>query len=212
MKRQKKQNKGYIFTGLLKVLLLFLAFVYLISQAKGSGIVKKMVPAKSVNAPKTIKLEQTVKYVTPTTQPFDWSVVKEDEHITKMSLPPDDKMSTPDELFTAMNEYRKDNNIPQVQKDDTICSIAQNRANEQLANGGLDNHSGFDKYVQNQNEFSKMGEVLFGGTQPQYGVHIVEFGWNRSLTGHREAIRDSSWNYGCGGIAGYYAVFIFGTK
>jgi hypothetical protein len=111
-----------------------------------------------------------------------------------------------------MNTYRQANGVGAVQKTDGICAIAQNRANEQLANGKLDGHAGFDKYVQGQEEFPEMGEVLFGGGQPQYGVHIVEFGWNRSLTGHKEVIQDGNWNYGCGGIAGYYAVFIFGHK
>lgn len=121
-------------------------------------------------------------------------------------------MSTADELFDAMNNYRQSHNISTLQKSDLLCGVAQNRANEQVANGGLDGHSGFDKYAQDQNEFSQMGEVLFGGNQPQYGVHIVEYGWNRSLTGHKEAIQNPIWQYGCGGIAGYFAVFIFSSK
>ncbi|MBI2025816.1 MAG: hypothetical protein HYT06_00365, partial [Candidatus Levybacteria bacterium] len=130
----------------------------------------------------------------------------------KIAIPPDPRMSTADELFTAMNDYRKSHNVQTLTKSDLLCGIAQNRASEQLANGDLDNHEGFDKYAQNQNEFNRMGEVLFGGQQPQYGVHIIEYGWDRSLTGHKEAIQNPVWNHGCGGIAGYFAVFIFGSK
>ena len=144
--------------------------------------------------------------------PFNWSVEKVDEHVTKISIPRDPRMSTADELFSAMNDYRRAHNIPTIAKNDLLCSIAQNRANEQLANEDLDNHAGFDKYAQNQDEFSRMGEVLFGGGQPQYGVHIIEYGWDRSLTGHKEAIQNPVWTHGCGGVAGYFAVFIFASK
>lgn len=156
-------------------------------------------------------VEKNIK-LAPTQSPFDWTVEKVDEHITKINLPPDPRMSTVEELNTAMNDYRKAHNVQLVTRNDLLCDIAQKRAEEQLQNGGLDGHAGFDKYGQNQNEFFRMGEVLFGGVQPQYGVHIVEYGWDRSLTGHKEAIADSGWNHGCGGVAGYYAVFIFGTK
>jgi len=143
---------------------------------------------------------------------FDWSVTKIDDNVTSMSLPPDPRMSTAEELFEAMNTYRKAHGVSTLSKNDMLCDVAQNRANEQIANGGLDGHAGFSKHFNDQNEFNRVGEVLFGGSQPQYGVHIVEFGWDRSLTGHKEAIRNPVWNHGCGGIADYYAVFIFGTK
>lgn len=90
--------------------------------------------------------------------------------------------------------------------------IAQKRADEQLALGSIDGHAGFAKYAQGQREFSYLTEVLFGGGQPQSGVHIVEYGWDQSLTGHREAIQDRTMSHGCGGVAGYFAAFIFGTK
>ena len=57
-----------------------------------------------------------------------------------------------------------------------------------------------------------MGEVIFGGGQPVSGVHIVEWGWDQSLTGHKEAISDPKWSDGCAGIAGYFAVYVFGKR
>lgn len=137
---------------------------------------------------------------------------KVDEHTTMIWLPPDAQMSTPDELFTAINNYRRAHNIPEVTKHDTLCSIAQKRADEQQALGKIDGHAGFTKYAQAQRDFSYLTEVLFGGAQPQSGVHIVEYGWDQSLTGHREAIQDRTMTHGCAGIAGYFAVFIFGMK
>lgn len=137
---------------------------------------------------------------------------KVDEHTTITWLPPDDRMSTNDELFTAINTYRKGHGIGEVDRSDTLCSIARNRAEEQKALGTIDGHAGFAKYAQNQRDFSYLTEVLFGGSQPQTGVHIVEYGWDRSLTGHKEAIQDRTMTHGCGGVAGYFAAFIFGKK
>lgn len=209
---KRKESKLLFFSQISKFFILFISFLVILSFADKSKVAQKLVPAKNYyQKPKTIQVDQIIKIPTPIPPPFVWTVEKQDEHITKMSLPPDVSMSTPDELFNAMNVYRQDHGISTIQKSDSLCSIAQKRADEQVANGGLDNHAGFDKFAQNQQEFSRMGEVLFGGVQPQYGVHIVEFGWDRSLTGHREAIQDTSWQYGCGGIAGYYAVFIFGA-
>ena len=175
-------------------------------------VVQRLLPKKNYyEKPITSVIQKNIK-IEPTSAPFNWTVEKVDDQITKISLPPDPTMSTADELFDAMNNYRKAHSVSTLTKNDLLCSIAQNRANEQFANGDLDNHAGFNKYVQDQDEFSLMGEVLFGGSQPQYGVHIVEFGWNRSLTGHKEAIQDPDWNHGCGGVAGYFAVFIFASK
>ena len=209
MKNIKKRKK-VSFTNLIfssKILLLFLFFLSLFFFSGTAGI-KRFIPGKGYFE-RPISIEEVVNVPPPT--PFAWTVEKADGGITKIALPPDPAMSTRDELFDAMNSYRSTHGVNQLKRSDLLCSIAQNRAAEQVANGGLDGHAGFDKYAGNQEEFSRMGEVLFGGVQPQYGVHIVEYGWDRSLTGHREAIRNPDWQYGCGGIAGYFAVFIFGT-
>lgn len=150
----------------------------------------------------------TKKQPTPTP---DWSVRKVDEHMTEFSVPVTDTMSTRQELFDAVNSYRRSHGLNTLTSNTTICDIAQKRAQEQLDNGALDNHAGFAKYGESQNEFSHLGEVLYGG-QPLSGVHIVEFGWDRSLTGHREALQNPSWQIGCGGIAGYYAAFVFANN
>jgi uncharacterized protein YkwD len=199
------------FPSVSKILILLLFSVFLLGFTDENKITHRLLPRdyKEYVKPDTSEVEQRTVEQEPA---FDWSVEKVDEHITKISLPPDPRMSTVAELNEAMNNYRRAHALPTVDQNDIVCGIAQNRANEQLANGGLDNHAGFDKYAENQQEYTRMGEVLFGGNQPQYGVHIVEFGWNRSLTGHKEAIQNPEWRYGCGGIAGYYAVFIFGAK
>ena len=52
-------------------------------------------------------------------------------------------------------------------KDDTLCNIANARALDQQANGGLDSHAGFHAKADSQDAFNTVGEVLYGGVQPQ---------------------------------------------
>ncbi len=159
---------------------------------------------------------------TPTRQPKvseingsykDWGKeVKLDAKTSASRFAPDDHMSTTDELFNAMNQYRQVHSLPSLNKNNTLCNMAQNRARELLKLGHLDGHEGASKYAHSQQEFDTIDEVLFGGIQPVIGVHIVEWGWDKSLTGHHEAINDPKWHDGCAGIAGYFAVFEFGAR
>lgn len=161
----------------------------------------------------TQKNTQSTSQAKSTQNSSAWGkTVKIDEHTSASRFAADDHMSTPSELFAAMNAYRSAHGVQTVSSNGTLCSIAQNRANEQVANGSLDSHAGFPKYAHSQTEFNDMAEVLFGGIQPVSGVHVVEWGWDTSLTGHKEAIQNPKWTHGCAGIAGYYAVFIFGSN
>lgn len=207
-----KKGFFYHFSHFSKLFALFLIFLVFVLYSQRSGIESILVPSGSSQTPKTITIEKTINFITPSPTPFQWTVEKVNEHETEMTIPPDPRMSTADELNDEINSYRSSHGVPTISKSDLLCSIADSRAKEQVANGGLDDHAGFDKYAQNQNQFSTMGEVLFGGNQPEYAVHIVEFGWDRSLTGHKQVIQDPTWQAGCGGIAGYYAVFIFGKN
>ena len=154
-----------------------------------------------------------IKTVQPPSQPLtvngEWEQTVEGK-TTWSYIPRDDRMSTAEELFEAMNSYRRSQALQEVVKNDTLCAVAQNRANELQALGKLDDHAGFEKYARSQKEFDTMDEILYGGVQPQSGVHIVEYGWDRSLTGHRNALQNRMLTHGCGGIAGYFAVFEFG--
>lgn len=141
-----------------------------------------------------------------------WGETKKiDEHLSVTRFGRDDHMSTVDELNQAMNQYRQAHNLPTLNFDGTLCSFAQTRVNQLLASGKF-SHEGFSELVDNQDAFSYMSEVLFDSKGPTAGVHIIEWGWDKSLTGHKEAISNPRWHEGCGGIAGYYAVFIFGER
>lgn len=142
----------------------------------------------------------------------NWNVFKKDEHTTVANFPPDNRMATVEELNIEINNYRTSHGIGAILTHSTLCSMAQIRANQLLSNGKLDDHAGFDPLYQSQREFQYMTEIIGGGIQPSLAVHLVEWGWGRSLTGHKEAMLSPNWTHGCAGIAGYFAVFVFGNN
>ena len=106
MKNIKKRKK-VSFTNLIfssKILLLFLFFLSLFFFSGTAGI-KRFIPGKG-NFERPISIEEVVVNVPPPT-PFAWTVEKADDQITKIALPPDPAMSTPDELFDAMKGYQQ---------------------------------------------------------------------------------------------------------
>ncbi|MBT6755732.1 MAG: hypothetical protein HN981_02145 [Candidatus Pacebacteria bacterium] len=141
-----------------------------------------------------------------------WKVEKIDDKTTDTRFPADERMGTSEELFIAINNYRSSHSISQVQKHDTLCGIAQTRANQLLELGELDYHAGMDSLAHSQQDFDNMGEVISGGTQNELAAHTVEWGWGRSLTGHRESVLNPKWTHGCGGVAGLFSVFVFGSN
>ncbi len=143
----------------------------------------------------------------------EWGkTVKLDEHTSLSKFAADDRMSTVDELNQAMNQYRITHNLPSLSFDSLLCNMAQTRADQLQANGALDGHAGFGPLAHNQQSFNTLDEVTFGGVNKVSGVHIVEWGWDTSLTGHHDAISDPQWKEGCAGINGLFAVFIFGAR
>lgn len=127
-------------------------------------------------------------------------------------LPADKYMSTSDELWEALNTYRRAHSLPEFTKSELLCAIAQNRANELLALGELDSHAGFSKYAYEQQIYNSMEEIIQGGVVPLSGTHLVEWGWDRSTTGHREALQSRKMTDGCTAVSGLFAVGIFGAR
>ena len=137
--------------------------------------------------------------------------IKLNDTITEISTTGADRMAKADEVFSQMNAYRSARGIRTLAKSPTLCGIAQNRASEVNAAGQID-HSGFDKNADNQYEFNSMGEVLMTGEGPSSAVQVVDEGWARSLTGHKEAIEDPDWTHGCAGVSGNTATYTLGTQ
>jgi uncharacterized protein YkwD len=208
-------------------LVIFLLFAWLgFSNAQYLGFTS--VPTPTPIQTETITPSPTSKAIEPTqpTRPQaktspkpsgddtqEWGkTIKLDEHTSLSKFASDDRMSTVDELNQAMNQYRRTHNLPTLTFDSLLCNMAQTRADQLQAFGKLDTHAGFGDLAHGQQSFNTLDEVLFGGVNKVSGTHIVEWGWDTSLTGHHEAISDPRWKEGCGGINGLFAVFIFGER
>jgi len=123
-----------------------------------------------------------------------------------MKAKPDETMATVEELNQAVNLYRQTHNLNQLQIEDSLCLIANERAHEIQEEFS---HDRFGQHVQagdyNHTGFSRIGENLWQGSFS--GVHIVEFGWDKS-PGHRANLL-GDWSKGCAGVFQTNAVFIF---
>lgn len=140
-----------------------------------------------------------------------WEVTS-DGKTSWSKLPADDHMSTSEELNSALNSYRQAHNLPQFARNDVLCEIALKRANELKELGQLDSHAGFEKYARGQQTYDTMDEIIQGGVIPLSGVHLIEWGWDRSVTGHRDTLQSRELTDGCAAVSGLFAVAIFGAR
>lgn len=115
-------------------------------------------------------------------------------------------MTTVDELNQAVNNFRHTHNLNQLVIPEDLCEIANKRAIEASTDFS---HRQFEESVQkgeyNYVSFELIGENLWQGSLS--GVHIVEFGWDKS-PGHRQNLL-RNWDRGCAGVFETTAVFVF---
>ena len=112
------------------------------------------------------------------------------------------QMGTASELNAALNNYRVVHQLNALIIDNTLCSIAAERAVEISQNFS---HDGFEAAVERHNLQKSAGENLASG--PLGAVQFVEWSWDKS-PGHKANML-SDWNEGCAGVFDRFAVFIF---
>lgn len=119
---------------------------------------------------------------------------------------PDEPMASAQEVNLAVNQYRQAHGLNQLSIDPQLCDIAQIRASEAATHFS---HQEFQQHIEagdyNHTGFQSIGENLWQGSFS--GVHIVEFGWDRS-PGHRANLQ-GDWSRGCAGIHHTTVAFIF---
>ena len=96
--------------------------------------------------------------VTPTTIPInnssqdneEWGKAKQvSDHTWTMKIALDDKMATPQEIFEALNNYRKLHQREALTWDDRLANFAQQRADYFTSFGKTDEHADFISYTDN---------------------------------------------------------------
>lgn len=145
--------------------------------------------------------------------------------VTKPALPP----VSDQEVIDALNNYRHVHGVHSLDVNDHLCAYAEKRVGDLVAYGGLDNHQGFkedfadpEKVPEALKDYpaGKIGENLahqfcrnmttgdsfVAGT----GTAIIEWCFDSSTKGHREAQLSSEFHNVCVRHADGMYVVIFG--
>jgi len=132
-------------------------------------------------------------------------------------------------VFTALNQYRADHGVHQLVENNLLCQYAEKRVQDLIAYGGLDNHQGFqtdfadlESLPDSIKQYSggRIGENLAhqycrnmttnDSFVAQTGAALIEWCFDSSTKGHREAQLDSTFNNVCVRHGENMYVVIFG--
>lgn len=119
---------------------------------------------------------------------------------------------TSDELWEALQNYRRAHQLPIFEKRNRLCDVAQDRLAEQVALGKLDAHAGFDaradRFFEENTGWRSLNENLASGYRT--AVQTVEWGWDQSL-GHQALMKNTDHPYACTAAQDGFAVLITGS-
>ncbi len=195
------------------MLLSIASFFLQFSNLFGGNIayIPPVVPAPS---PAIIITVPTIKPTpTPTLKPVVTPTPK--PVVVKTPAPVQNNSVTAQSLFSALNNYRAKNGKAALAWDDKLGNYAQTRADHFRAIGNIDNHAGFNDFIQNQNGFAALGfnslgeNSSFGGTTSAQDV--IEKVYAVSAM-HNQNMLSTDWSDVGVGIAGIYTDFVFGGK
>lgn len=160
----------------------------------------------------------------------------EDNLITPKAIPivkpatQEIKNFTEDELFHALVNYRQAHNRSSQSKDEKLCEYARKRVQDHLTDFSskppesypvpekypLDAHAGFATDADSGYAFdftgkNRLAENLAYWPSATYANQVIEWGWDSSTEGHREAQLSNEYGSACiSGRDGFY-VAIFGN-
>lgn len=138
------------------------------------------------------------------------------------------KNFTQNELWQALVDYRHAHAKPDLLTDDKLCQYAQKRVFEHISlmqskpkdsyknpdKYPLDAHVGFEidgdsGYLFEATGFKVVAENLAYWPTAQYPIQVIEWGWDTSTEGHREAQLSDEYTHAClVGQEGFYvAIF-----
>lgn len=134
-----------------------------------------------------------------------------------------------DEVVRALNEYRASHGVHQLLIDQHLCTYAAKRAQDLVAYGGLDHHEGFKKDFADPNNIPQSIKEYSGGSigenlasqfcingttgqvfTAQTGTALIEWCFDSSIKGHREAQLNPRYNAVCSRHAQNMYVITFG--
>lgn len=170
----------------------------------------------NIPTPETIFIKPASGNLLSKTQQGEWGVAKQiDENTWTMKVGEDARMSTTQELFEALNNYRQRHGVGRLSLDANLSKFAQDRAQTFSKLGKLDGHAGFLDYVKDENNIKKLGfwgvgENSSSGYQ-MLGVHLIEWIYAADKP-HNDNQLDPSWTHVGIGISETATDLIFGKS
>jgi uncharacterized protein YkwD len=148
--------------------------------------------------------------------PEEWGKAKQiSEHSYTMNVGFDDRMATPQEILTALNSYRQKHGRNSLNWDDRLADYASFRAKYFTSINNLDDHAGFEEYVNNEDNLKKLG-FWWVGENSSFGyrleaVHLIEWVYAGDKP-HDDNQLSSDWTHVGIGVDGYQTDLIFGGQ
>ena len=115
------------------------------------------------------------------------------------------------DLLAVVNGLRSKHGLGALNKDDLLCEKVDQRVSEQISQGKIDNHVGFER-VKNElfaAGFLGVAENLAEGFASS--EQVIALGWQNS-TPHLGILLSTEYNLACGKLERGIAVFIAGKK
>ena len=162
------------------------------------------------------------KQVTPATKPVGLNPRK--------STPKPFPVISNSDVLAALNSYRQSHKVHALTEHPALCKYAEKRVKDQIAFGALDKHEGFRKDFDNEYGFPEIlrheypGEGIGENLAYQHcrnmttgdpfvaetGTALIEWCFDSSTAGHREAQLSSRYNNACVRNEAGFFVIIFG--
>lgn len=147
-------------------------------------------------------------------EPEEWGVAKQiSEHTWTMKIQMESAMTTPREIFDALNEYRYKKRREKLQWDDRLAEYAQSRAQFFTSNGKLDEHAGFSEYVKSIDNVKKLGFWSVGENSSfgyrMNGLHLIEWIYAGDPPHDNNQLM-TEWTHVGVGVDGHQTNLIFG--
>lgn len=137
------------------------------------------------------------------------------DHLYETQVGVDGQMATSGEILQALNTYRGDHGSSPLSLDAKLCAFAQNRAQQQDSQGGLDSHQGFNAYMAEKNHWTELN-VHGIGENSAWGyrlsaTHFIEWVFAADSE-HNNNQLNPSWTLACAAVAGKTVDIIFGRR
>ena len=131
----------------------------------------------------------------------------------RMKIAFDERMTTPQEAFQALNNYRSTKKKSLLLWDDRLAKYALERATY-ICQNGSDGHAGFSDYVENQEGYKTLGFYSLGENMSVnmrfMGTHLIEWMYAGDIGHDNNQLGD--WSHVGIGIYGDCSSLIFGNR